>query len=175
MTTGQPVLSTISQDRFVADVQALATRLEEDGWQPDFIVGIGRGGLVPAAYLSHRTGIAMLSIDYSARVPGFADELLTKLAAMSAAGRRLLFLDDINDSGATLLDLRETLLAQGGDAANLRVAVLISNDRSRATVDYCARTIDRATDKQWYVFPWESVAPMSALIDEARDVPERLA
>lgn len=175
MTTGQPVLNIIPQDRFVADVQALAAALEAGGWRPDFIVGIGRGGLVPATYLSHRTGIAMLSIDQSARVPGFADDLLTRLAAMSAAGRRLLLVDDINDSGGTLLHLRETLQARGGDPANARVAVLISNDRSRATVDYCARTIDRATDKRWYVFPWESLAPVAALVEEARDVPERLA
>lgn len=173
--SAQPVLNYIAYDRFVADVQAIATRLEGESWRPDFIVGIGRGGLVPGAYLSHRTGISMLSVDYSSKVSGFADELLVKLAAMSRADQRILFVDDINDSGATLLYLRDAIIRHGGTPENQRIAVLVNNSRSKATVDYCSRTIDRNVDKDWYVFPWESVAPSDTLIEEALEVPERLA
>ena len=62
------------------EVETLARLLEADSWRPDFLVGIGRGGLVPAAYLSHRTGIQMLSVDHSSGEAGFGDELLEKLA-----------------------------------------------------------------------------------------------
>ena len=171
----QPNLSYISYDSFLADVEALARAVERGGWMPEFIVGIGRGGLVPGAYLSHRTGIAMLSVDHSSKVAGFADDLLVKLAGMSMAGCRILFVDDINDSGATLVYLRETILMHGGMPANQRFAVLINNRRSRAPIDYSSRTIDRDVDKDWYVFPWESVAPPAVLVDEALSVPERLA
>jgi len=170
-----PRLSYIPYERFVADVQALADRLEGDAWAPDFIVGIGRGGLVPGAYLSHRTGIPMLSVDYSSKVSGFADELLVKLANMSIAGQRILFVDDINDSGATLVYLRGSILDHGGVAENQRFAVLINNRRSKAQVEYWSRAIDRNVDKDWFVFPWESVAPSAALVEEALSVPERLA
>lgn len=171
----EPTLNYIAYDRFVADVEAIAAQIESAAWRPHFIVGIGRGGLVPGAYLSHRTGISMLSVDYSSKVAGFADELLVKLAAMSVAGERILFVDDINDSGATLVYLRDAILAHGGVAANQRFAVLIDNSRSQATVDYRSRTIDREVDKDWFVFPWESVAPSETLIEEALEVPERLA
>jgi xanthine phosphoribosyltransferase len=170
-----PRLSYIPYESFVADVQALAGQIETDSWTPDFIVGIGRGGLVPGAYLSHRTGIPMLSVDYSSKVSGFADELLVKLANMSIDGKRILFVDDINDSGATLVYLRSSILDHGGVAENQRFAVLINNCRSRATVEYSSRGIDRDVDKDWYVFPWESVAPNAALVEEALSVPERLA
>jgi hypoxanthine phosphoribosyltransferase len=173
--TGQPTLNYITNESFVADVEAIASRIESDAWRPHFIVGIGRGGLVPGAYLSHRTGISMLSVDYSSRVAGFSDDLLVKLAAMSVSGERILFVDDINDSGATLVYLRDAILSNGGVAENQRFAVLIDNSRSRATVDYRSRTIDRNVDKDWYVFPWESVAPSATLIEEALEVPERLA
>lgn len=171
----KPNLSYVAYESFVADVLAIARQLEADAWVPQFIVGIGRGGLVPAAYLSHRTGIAMLSVDYSSHVADFSDELLVKLARMSIAGDRILFVDDINDSGATLVYLRDAILAHGGIAANQRLAVLINNRRSRAVVDYWSRTIDRDVDKDWIVFPWESVAPEAVLVDEALAVPERLA
>jgi hypoxanthine phosphoribosyltransferase len=169
-----PRLTPIPHERFVADVQAIAAAIAAQGWMPDFLVGIGRGGLVPAAYLSHRIDVPMLSVDYSSGVAGFAGDLLARLAGMSAGGARILVVDDINDSGTTLANLRASLLGQGASAGNLRFAVLINNRRSPAPVDYWSREIDRAVDKDWFVFPWEALAPEHALVAEALSVPERL-
>jgi hypoxanthine phosphoribosyltransferase len=171
----EPDLSPITHEDFVADVHAVARALAEVRWTPDHIVGIGRGGLVPAAYLSHRTGISLLSVDHSSGVPGFADELMVKLAAATRAGQRLLLVDDINDSGLTISTLRRALGENGADMARVRVAVLIDNVRSAATSDYRARTIDREHDKRWFVFPWEAMAGRDILIGAAKAVPERLA
>jgi len=171
----QPDLAFIPYPEFVNDVQAVAAALEADGWKPDHIVGIGRGGLVPAAYLSHRTGISLLSVDYSSGVPSFAEELMEKLAVATREGRTILLVDDINDSGGTIEALRGSLIDHGADEKAVRVAVLIDNLRSRARVDYRSRTIDRSTDKRWFVFPWEAMAERRTLLEEAEAVPERLA
>jgi len=170
-----PDLAFIPYPEFVADVQAVAAALEVDGWKPDHIVGIGRGGLVPAAYLSHRMAISLLSVDYSSGVPSFAEELMEKLAVATREGRTILLVDDINDSGGTIDALRKSLLDHGAVDECVRVAVLIDNLRSRAKVDYRSRTIDRATDKRWFVFPWEAMAERRTLLEEAESVPERLA
>ncbi len=170
----QPALLYIDQTQFIDDVRALAALLKEDDWQPDFIVGIGRGGLVPAAFLSHATGIVLLSIDYSSKVPDFGDALLGKLADKTKTGTRLLIVDDINDSGKTLHYLRQSFLMVGGVAAHIRVAVLIDNIRSIERVDYRARTVDRQLETRWFVFPWEAMADSEdSLVDAAvshRDV-----
>lgn len=171
----EPALSPVTHDEFVADVQAVAAALAADAWRPDHIVGIGRGGLVPGAYLSHRTGISLLSVDYSSGVPGFAQELMAKLASATRAGRRILLMDDINDSGGTILALRATLAEQGCALEQVRIAVLIDNARSGARVDYRARTIDRAVDKSWFVFPWEAMAPRATVIADAGALPGRLS
>jgi xanthine phosphoribosyltransferase len=171
----QPELFYIDHDRFLADVETVARRIEADDWRPDFLVGVGRGGLVPAAYLSHRTGIPMLSVDHSSGEAGFADDLLAKLAAKMRSGMNILIIDDINDSGTTIAFLRDAIAAYGGIADRLRVAVLINNVRSRAKADYSSEAIDRSEDKRWFVFPWEAVAPREALLSEADEVPERLA
>ncbi len=170
-----PALSPIAYDEFVADVHAIADALKADGWQPDYIVGIGRGGLVPGAYLSHRSAIPLLSVDFSSGVPAFADELILKLAAATRGGQRILLVDDINDSGRTIEALRTNLSVEGGELDNVRVAVLIDNIRSVARVHYRSRTIDRADDKRWFVFPWEAMAARATLVDDAAAVPERLA
>lgn len=171
----EPMLVPVAYDQFVSDVHTIAIAIAASEWRPDHIVGIGRGGLVPGAYLSHRTGISLLSVDYSAGMPGFSDELLAKLAAETQDGTRILIVDDINDSGKTILALKAAILGAGGDEACVRVAVLIDNVSSPAKVDYRARTIDRASDKSWFVFPWEAMAPRETILEEAEEVPERLA
>jgi xanthine phosphoribosyltransferase len=171
----KPIFHRVPYEAFLADLEAIATQVEQGGWRPDFLVGVGRGGLVPAAYLSHRTGITMLSVDHSSGDAAFADELLEKLAAKSREGSRILIVDDINDSGTTIAYLREVLVSHGCSEPNIRVAVLINNSRSKARVEYAGSHIDRGEDKRWYVFPWEAVAPPESLAEDAAEVPERLA
>jgi len=171
----EPELHYISYDAFLTDVGAVAEKVGSGDWTPDFVIGIGRGGLVPAVYISHQLKLPMLSIDHSAKVPGFADELLGKVAAKSAAGTRLLFIDDINDSGGTIDYIRRLLAENGCDEANLRFAVIMTNSRSKADVEYWAQMIDRSEDKRWFVFPWEAVAASDTIVEEALSVPERLA
>ena len=171
----QPRLNYISYEDFLSDVHGIMAAVRSDGWTPGFVVGLGRGGLAPAVFISHGMGVPMLSVDHSARIADFADELLAKLASLTRAGNRLLFIDDINDSGSTLVYIRDMLERNGADAANIRFAVLINNIRSRATVDYWSREIDRDTHKDWYVFPWEAMATVETLIEDANAVPERLA
>jgi hypoxanthine phosphoribosyltransferase len=173
--TAEPELYYLEYyEEFLAKVRLLSRKIIESAWTPEFVIGVGRGGLVPAVYISHQLDLPMLSIDHSSRVPGFADELLAKVAAMSAQGTRLLFVDDINDSGSTIQYIRELLGDSGCTDGNLRVAVLINNAGSRAQVDYWTDMIDRAEDKRWFVFPWESVSTKASIVEEALAVPERL-
>lgn len=170
-----PVFTPIRHDQFVADVRALAAQLAADDWTPDFLIGIGRGGLVPAVYLSHALGLPTLSVDHSTQVHDFAGAALERLAARTREGKRLLVVDDINDSGATIGKLRALLAEASAAQEHIRFATLLDNIRSTSRVDYRARTIDRAETKDWFVFPWEAVAPDAALEADAAAMPERIA
>ena len=170
-----PIFTPVNETQLVADVRTLAAALAASGWTPDHIVGIGRGGLVPAVYLSHAAGIAMLSVDYSAQDAGLAADAVAALARRTQAGKALLLLDDINDSGRTIGQLRAMLAAAGADAARVRFAVLIDNAVSNERVEYSARVIDRTVTKDWFVFPWEAVAPAEAIAEDAAELPDRIA
>ena len=176
-----PVFTAIGHDAFVDDVRRLAAAIAADrDWAPTFLIGIGRGGLVPAVFLSHATGLPTLSCDLSSQVKDFADEVLVRLAMRTrpdggGSGERLLFVDDINDSGRTIAMLRDALAAAGAVAGAVRFATLIDNRVSTQRVDYTARTIDRTVTKDWYVFPWEAMAPAATIADYAAEVPERTA
>lgn len=170
-----PELHYISNDDFLADVLSVARAISHDAWKPDFIVGIGRGGLVPAVYISHQLNLPMLSVDHSSKISDFADELLRKVAQKSADGTKLLFVDDINDSGGTIGHVRRLLTESESDVDNMRFAVLLNNVRSQVSVEYWARLIDRHVDKRWFVFPWEAVGSSDNILEDALSVPERLA
>jgi uncharacterized protein len=173
--SADPQLYYVPYEAFLADLESIGRQLDADSWKPDFLVGVGRGGLVPAAYLSHRTSITMLSVDHSSGDAAFADELLAKLAAKSREGSNILIVDDINDSGSTILYLRQVLADHGCSEPHIRVAVLVNNLRSKARVEYAGTHMDRGEDKRWFVFPWEAVAPRASLMEDAAEVPERLA
>ncbi len=171
-----PVLTSIAYSQFVADVRTLARLVTADpAWRADHLVGIGRGGLAPCTYLSHATHLPMLSVDYSSGVEEFAAALIARLAARTRDGERLIFVDDINDTGGTIERLRRELGDAGADMERVRFAVLIDNIVSTARVDYRARTIDRTVTKDWFVFPWEALAATADVVHDARLVPERTA
>ena len=131
----EPELAYIAYETFLDDVAAVgAARVES--WT---IPSEGRGGLVPAAFLSHRLDITMLSVDVSSGDAGFYDELMVKLAGKTIDGKHILIIDDINDSGMTIASFRAALVAHGCVGDCVRVAVLINNLRSRAAVEYWSR------------------------------------
>lgn len=169
-----PTLTPVDQPEFLTAVHYVATRIRESGWAPDFVIGVGRGGLIPAVYLSHATGVPMLSVDHSSQLPDFAAELLVKLAGMSQ-DKKLLFVDDINDTGSTITHIKAALTEAGGAIDNVRFATLIDNAVSTEKVDYRFRMIDRTVNKDWFVFPWEQVSPVDKVIEDSAVVPERLA
>jgi uncharacterized protein len=171
-----PAFAPVSHQQFVADIRALAAAIAvDDAWSPSFLIGVGRGGLAPAVYLSHASGLPMLSCDLSSQVKDFADDVLVRLAERTRAGERLLFVDDINDSGRTIGVLRTRLAAAGAVPGSVRFATLLDNQVSAERVEYRARTIDRQVDKRWFVFPWEALAPAEAIAADAAELPERTA
>ncbi|MBB4097312.1 phosphoribosyltransferase [Sphingomonas kyeonggiensis] len=167
------VFTHFTHDEMVAGIHAIAEAAEP--WTPTLLVGIGRGGLTPAVFLSHRMGLPLVSIDHSTKIAQFGEELVAVLARRTRDGDRLLFVEDINDSGRTIGEIRNALAAEGAIANRIRFAVLLDNVRSSQRVDYRSRQIDRSIDKDWFVFPWEAMAPRETLAVEAMEVPERLA
>jgi hypoxanthine phosphoribosyltransferase len=80
--------------------------------------------------------------------------------------KRILIVDDINDSGATLNWIKEDWQSNNlpdnpkwteiwGDT--VRVAVLVDNEASASelNVSYSAVDLNKAEEDVWIVFPWE--------------------
>ena len=146
----------------------LARQLQQDNWKPDYIVGITRGGAVPAILLSQYLGIPMRPLQVSLRDgQGCVSDLGMAEDAYGVDGeaaKNILVVDDINDQGSTITWIKEDWPSGcfPDDAVwdsvwgnNVRFAVLTHNLASKADVDYCAWEVNKAEKDCWLVYPWE--------------------
>lgn len=121
----------LNQKKFNGLVQEICRQISKSGWRPDYIVGISRGGLLPAVMISHYFDIPMKPLQVSLRDGGdcvsdcgmaedalgypkqerfITDAELDIGRALDAASslleegenyKNILIVDDINDTGAT--------------------------------------------------------------------------
>jgi hypoxanthine phosphoribosyltransferase len=139
-------------------VQELLRQMWQDRWVPDYVVGITRGGLIPANLISQYLGVSMETLKVSLRGEEPDCESNFWMAEDADRGCNILIVDDINDSGDTLNWIRKDWQVDSKWGHNVRVAVLYDNESSASehTPDYSAQDINKAHDPQWIVFPWES-------------------
>lgn len=161
-------------------VHNIIRQMDADNWRPDYIVGLTRGGLIPAAMMSHYLNVRMETLKVSLRddcgcgpetncwMPEDAIGYAGYDATEPVERKNILIIDDINDSGHTLNWIRqdwESSTAGISDREtwdhiwgnNVRVAVCINNDASEfKDVDYTALTINKLENPVWIVFPWEN-------------------
>jgi len=142
----------------------IARQMSAHQWRPDYIVGITRGGLVPANLLSQYTGIPMKSLDVSLRDGGDCVSNCG-MAEDAYEGKKILVVDDINDQGSTVAWIKEDWQSSclpgetqwqhvWGD--NVRFAVLTHNLGSEfKDPDYYVWTVNKREEDCWLVYPWE--------------------
>jgi len=163
-----------------SDVQmqviSIIQQMIQSNWRPDYVVGLTRGGLLPAVLLSHWFNVPCHTLKVSLRDDG-ADNESNWWMAEDAFGydetfptegnapKKILIVDDINDTGATLewikQDWRSTCLPDNPNwehvwHRNVRFAVLVNNLASPTKVDYAAMEINKAEQDVWIEFPYEN-------------------
>ena len=151
-----------SYPEFLSGIDSIAARIEGSGWDPDLIVGIVRGGAVPAVYLSHKLKIPVQMVHWNTRDDTeWGNESNAWIPEEIAGGLKVLIVDDIVDGGDTIKELLEdwqTSVAGLGklNTDNIKVAALWYNTAQDVVVDFYHKTVDRNEDQRWVIFPWEA-------------------
>jgi uncharacterized protein len=155
----------VSEPREVLDwagyglaVRELAQQVVDDGFRPDIVLSIARGGLVVAASLAYSLSVKpcfVLNVEYYTGIEERLDEpvVLPPLLNLDEAhGAKVLVADDVADTGHTL-QLVHDLCADR--VAETRTAVLFEKPQSVITCEYVWKRTDR-----WIEFPWSSEPPL---------------
>ncbi len=156
MTPNQKIIQWNDVDEMI---DKIIVGFRNDDWVPDVVVGVIRGGTIPAMWISNRTGIKAVTIAASFRdnVVKHPHLPVTFLKRCAHSGDRILIVDDINDTGETLIWIQDQIRAYQKDAdRNVRYAALIHNKPSHfKDLNYKAQNINKDIDPAWIVFPWE--------------------
>lgn len=138
--------SQIEIDKAIAQV---VVAIEEDNFVPTKVIGIERGGIVPAQAFA-RHFCTPLDTIYVSCYDGEKKRdvpIISMDRIKVTPSDCILIVDDLVDSGGTV-----SIVKQVFDAlpCQYRVAVLYKKPHSLLEPDYVAYTTDR-----WVIFPWE--------------------
>lgn len=176
----EPTLPTrierISWPHFDRLARRLGQKILASGWRPETIVAIARGGLAPARVLADElelAAVASLRVAHywqaqKAKTARVVDPLCTEIA-----GKRVLLVDDVADSGETFAAALDHLATK--KPAEVRSAVLLYKTVSPYRPDYVAATVKRW---RWILFPWavqEDVGGFLAALSPPPRSPEEVA
>lgn len=127
-------------------------KIRQTHYQPDLIIAVARGGLVPARILTdllETPQVATIKIEFYKDIaePNI-QPILKQPLTMEVTGKKILIVDDISDSGQSLKTAKQHLIEKG--ALETRIATLYAKKTTATMPEY----VEKITDC-WIVFPWE--------------------
>jgi hypoxanthine phosphoribosyltransferase len=137
----------------------LAEQVHLDGYRPDIVLAIARGGLLVAGAVSYALDVKNTFTMNVVFYTGVDERLPVPMILppvpelLDAHEWRVLIADDVADTGATLALVKDFC---EGKVAEVRCAVLYEKPRSSVRCEYVWRRTDR-----WIDFPWSAEAPVS--------------
>ncbi len=153
-----PEREVLTWEAYGQGVRDLARQISDDGFQPDVILGIARGGLIPTGSLGYALSVKntyVMNVEYYTDV----DERLEVpvilppfLELVDLEHANILIVDDVADTGHTLGKVYEFV---AGSVASASTAVLYEKSRSVIKCEYVWKRTDR-----WINFPWSSEPPI---------------
>jgi xanthine phosphoribosyltransferase len=139
----------ITWDEFKSDVDHLSWELRKTNRKWTKLVAITRGGLVPAAVLSHKMGFRTIDTVCLEVYEGeeAKNEVIHKTLVDESGnvGKGWLVVDDLTDGGDTAQVVKAML-------PGAYLAVVYAKPKGMPSVDCYAVETDQDT---WLVFPWE--------------------
>lgn len=151
MTADREVLTW---DGFGVATRELSRQIVSEGFAPEVVVAIARGGLLPAGAIAYGLGAkncGALNVEFYTGIGTVLDnpEVLPPMLDVAyLRGRRVLLVDDVADSGRTLQLAVELLRGEGAD---VRSVTIYTKPSTVIEPDFAWKATG-----QWIDFPWSA-------------------
>ena len=152
-------------ERFHALARQLALAIRQAPFRPELMVAIGRGGYLPARIVADYLDVYDLTAIRIEHYRGMHRERAARVRyplTADIAGKRVLLIDDVSDSGATFAVAIRHLQEQG-EPAQLRTAVLHHKTVSGYTPDFYAETV---REWRWIIYPWAVMEDLRSFLHD---------
>ena len=140
-----------------------AEQVKASGYVPTTVVGLARGGWIPARLMCDFIGLTdliSLKVEHWVETGRTKDEATIKYPlTISLSGKRLLVVDDITDTGKSLITAVDYLRQFQPD--DVRVATMQYIPGSTYRPDYFCEEVKEWT---WFIYPWNWIEDTSTLI-----------
>ncbi|PUA32347.1 MAG: hypothetical protein B7O98_06725 [Zestosphaera tikiterensis] len=134
------------------DVVKLAQAITANGYTPESVVGILRGGYLIARMLTDMLNIEDIGVVEVKFYKGIGERaerpIITQPLTTDVKGKNVLIVDDVADSGRTLEVVSEQVRLRG--ARSVKSAVLYYKPKSIIKPDFIIHVTE-----DWVIFPWE--------------------
>ncbi len=144
----------VSWEKVDGASRIVADMIRDSGFKADAIIGIIRGGMVPARLLSDILGVDTIGMIEIKLYEGIGvrghQPYLRQPLVLDVKDKRVLIVDDISDSGLSLQ--LATQLISLYSPSEVRTATLYIKPWTKMVPDYYAYETEK-----WVVFPWERV------------------
>ena len=131
------------------DVNVLCREIILNKFEPQVIVGLSRGGLVPGVMMSHWFNKPFKPVQAALRDFAEWEDYLPR-----KTDERVLIVDDICDSGETFEKISEHI-HKNNSKCDVRFASLIWNNECDWEPHYYAQEMAKDSENIWLVFSWE--------------------
>ncbi len=143
----------------------LSEKIIKDGFQPDVIVAIARGGVTPARLLCDYLGVMDLltiKVEHWVETAGHLEDAIVKYPfTADLSGKKVLLVDDICDTGRSIIVSKE-YIEKNNNPKELRVATMqYIKPVAQTEPDYY---VDIVEDWVWYMYPWNYIEDSINLI-----------
>ena len=154
-------------DELHEDMKQIVKKIKKDNFHPDIVIALSRGGFVPARVICDLLiikDLVSIKVDHwgvTAAKDGKAH--LRYPIDVDLSGKKVLIVDDITDSGESMILAKE--FVKKLNPKEIKTTVIFNIKNSKFVPDYYSKEIDWV----WVMWPWNYTEDMCNIVPKVLD------
>ncbi len=154
----------VSWDEAYSLAKILAHKIKSSGYKPGLVIGIARGGLVPARVVCDfllQKDLAAIKVEHWGIAATLGKAKLKYPLPVNISGKSILVVDDVADTGDTFSVIMDYLKEK--NPSEVKTAVLHYKTCSTYVPDYWAQMQE---EWMWIIYPWAVYEDLTGFIEK---------